>query len=1473
MGLDGPLAIRWKSPVTLHPGRPPATLRPPRDAGRWLARALCAVFALIGLIPPLLAGVTRWQPVQSWAAQETAHLLSQQLGLQASYDVGLALWPLSLELSDVVVDSNDGGAPALRTPRLTIRPRLFSLLAGRIDVGQIAVEEPQLRLVVKDGQLQNVTLRPPPAQSPRASGPLPLAGLAITDARLDADIEGVRVHSDAIDLDVFADGNAVFEVALRAAASSIVQQRPPLDGKPGPAALDEDVLCQLDARVRLAPNEILVRRLSLLGSMDRDPAAGTAPACELDGIRVDPGRVLMRLSGVRIEDPTGSARRIGGHVLLQAPLDVSSRYTSGTPLSGWLQVSGELDLSARHRFPEFHGKIRTGPVHLKGYSLVAHADAELHLIGDRLVVSTFRAGYADGDVLLEDVDIDLSQPSMPMRVRRTVGTGLTFPGLMRDIDVTPNTIVNWDLNRVVLDEFAGTLVPAAMAGRLNVETRNFEVFDRSVHEPGRRHMIGVPRALVSGTFGVHQDSVRFDDMRMEFGKSTLRTTVHIGYDNSISLVVPEGSHLELADASPLVDIPMAGLTQLDVRMSGNMSDPVLTGALSINDLWFAGFPIGNLSTQSLRFAPLIVELESARLAKGKSEFELSKARLDFGTEATVVAAAAVNGQRFDLRDFFEMWHFDTDPRWDNIFGRGKLKGRLSYVLGGKQDRCKSGDLEVRGDIDLATLSLFDERYQNASASFAFNWFDIDASYLGMQLEVPSMVLRKGSGSVLGSARIAPGGLVTGNLLATQVPVSEVQGLGPLGKLAAGAINAEGEVSGTLDALAAKIQARIGPVRIGRSELPPSTLAVTLTPISRTPERLGNTACGAARQGKFDRADYDADQPAGVFQINGSLFGGQVQLQQFEITRQRAKHVRGGVTFKNLDLIALSNLAPGSSMLDPEYKAELDGSLRLADLALDAPLLATGAFQLSRLALKAGGTQVSALGPTDLQLGSGTLDVPRLTLQAKAESGPSAAFTLGGRLTGLGSAPRADLRFTLEPTALDGFVGLIPGAERARGQLGGQISMTGPLSAPVYRGGFQLANGAIALRGSPQSISELDLSIKVMPGELIIEHGEFSVGGGRVKLNGNAPLTGFRLGELRTFITARNVALPLAPGVQATADADLRARWLPSATQGDAQKRTLPQLVGNVTLNSFSYSRPVKMAVNISDLAQRGKRTEFDAYQPEGDVVSFDLNVRSTKPLTLDNNLIDASLTIEDDILQLAGTNQRFGIRGALRIAPGGHVRLTRNEFEIQQGRVRFDDPTRIAPLVDVTAVTELRRSGGSGDVNSNSTQGTATANDWRISMHAHGDAETMRIDLTSQPALPQEDILLLLTLGLTRTEFDQLQSSSVGESVALEALGALTGADEVVTEAIPVIDEFRLGSYASRTGRTEPAITIGKRLSDRIRAFVTSGLSESRDVRSNVEIKLNPKLSIEGSYDNVNDASSSTLGNLGADLRWRLDFQ
>ncbi|PKN45860.1 MAG: hypothetical protein CVU63_08305, partial [Deltaproteobacteria bacterium HGW-Deltaproteobacteria-20] len=163
---------------------------------------------------------------------------------------------------------------------------------------------------------------------------------------------------------------------------------------------------------------------------------------------------------------------------------------------------------------------------------------------------------------------------------------------------------------------------------------------------------------------------------------------------------------------------------------------------------------------------------------------------------------------------------------------------------------------------------------------------------------------------------------------------------------------------------------------------------------------------------------------------------------------------------------------------------------------------------------------------------------------------------------------------------------------------------------------------------------------------------------------------------------------------------------------------------------------------------------------------------------------------------------------------------------------------------------------------------------WRIQMHAHGDTDNLRLDLTSEPALSQEDIILLLTLGVTRAELDQMQASSLGETAALEALSTLTGADSVVRESLPVIDDFRFGSaYSSRSGRTEPTVTVGKRVTERVRANVTSGLSDTREVRSNLEWQLTGASSILGSWDNVNNVSNSSLGNLGADVRFRISFE
>jgi translocation and assembly module TamB len=371
-----------------------------------------------------------------------------------------------------------------------------------------------------------------------------------------------------------------------------------------------------------------------------------------------------------------------------------------------------------------------------------------------------------------------------------------------------------------------------------------------------------------------------------------------------------------------------------------------------------------------------------------------------------------------------------------------------------------------------------------------------------------------------------------------------------------------------------------------------------------------------------------------------------------------------------------------------------------------------------------------------------------------------------------------------------------------------------------------------------------------------------------------PVEGFDFGTASATITARDLHLAVVDGVKMTVDADLTASWNARLMQ---ETGNIPRVVGDVRLLAFEYTRPFRMEADISSLAERARRTSFELYDPSQDMVDFEVRIHASRPLRIRNNLADMKLSLDSPVLTLSGSNQRVGLRGALRVQSGSRVRLRANEFEVRDGLVRFDDMTRIAPNLDVTAVTEYRRYSGAADTApaAAGASGVSRAGgQWRIQMHAHGDTDNLRLDLTSEPALSQEDIILLLTLGVTRAELDQMQASSLGETAALEALSTLTGADSVVRESLPVIDDFRFGSaYSSRSGRTEPTVTVGKRVTERVRANVTSGLSDTREVRSNLEWQLTGASSILGSWDNVNNVSNSSLGNLGADVRFRISFE
>jgi translocation and assembly module TamB len=509
-------------------------------------------------------------------------------------------------------------------------------------------------------------------------------------------------------------------------------------------------------------------------------------------------------------------------------------------------------------------------------------------------------------------------------------------------------------------------------------------------------------------------------------------------------------------------------------------------------------------------------------------------------------------------------------------------------------------------------------------------------------------------------------------------------------------------------------------------------------------------------------------------------------------------------------------------------------------------------------------------------------MPPLHVTLDTPDGFRGGFVVTGSVTRATTDPTLVLDGQLEPLDLAVLQRIVPRIDRASGTVVGTMRITGKAASPTIAGELHATGDALDVHGLPGAITGVRLDAHATATELSFT-GTGKFAGGTIVLHGAAPLRGLALGALDSHVVVRDVRLVPADGIVATTNADLDVTYDMKAAAGTSA--TLPRISGDVMISSLSYSRPIALTTDLAQLGTRAKRTEVDTYDPSLDFVVLDLRLRSRAPMAIKNNLVEALLAIDSGTLDVTGTNQRVGLHGTLRTLPGGRIHFQQSDFEVRQGLIRFDDPTRLAPIVDVTAVTEYRRytdattaagagvgtGGGTTAASAGSTRGGSL---WRITLHAYGDADHLRMDMSSEPTLSQEDIVLLLTVGMTRAELDQLQASSLGASLALNYLGATSGADRAVKQALPIIDDFRFGSaYSTFTGKTEPQLTIGKRLTNDIRASVTAGLSEDRELRSNIEWRLNNRLSVQGSYDNINDVSSSTLGNLGLDLRWRLEFE
>ena len=1493
---------------------PPVRRQRRRDWSRLIARVLCVIFALAGLVPVGVGLLARTRWARGIATNETQKLIAGY-GVNATYDLELKLWPLSLTLRNIRVEASDGGTPFLTARRASAKPKIFGLLAGKLVIDTIEVEQPNARVVLKGGQLQNLALKLPETKKSTSPFKPAFSVVSASEAEVDVDIDGIRVTGHEIDADVTSDddgeGGAAFEVALRVALANgrrVRTLKPAEDGKPAEFSVDEDTLCRIDARARIEPKRILVRRLSTYGAADLDPAEETGLGCDVSKDDVRYVELSLGHLAVTLPKAPGDLPNLDGHVRLRVPLGLANRMPDLPEIKGWAMIDAELRYTPETPIPDMAGRLEVKDVKVERYNFAQSIISDFTVRRSVFASPHTHVEIADGTVDITDLEAQPLARGIPVKAAKIDAANASFTSLMRQLSFARRPHVTWDLDEVKVSNFHGTVDPLHFDGELLGNTKNLAVFDLPTDDPNRTRAVGTKEGHFVGKVAVRPDSLQFNQVNVRTSHSTIdQLSVSIGFHEVIHIEIPHAK-LDIADVSPLGHVQMAGVADVSLSVKGPFSNPHLEGDIAgitnfeIGDLPFGNVTAGHVTLSDKRY----LDLREVHAVKGKSNFDVSTGRLDFGGKASMQLDAQVSTKSLDVRDFFNVFKLDEDPRFKEIEGTLESNARLHLALGGPEDRCGGGYLDVQASVNARKLNLMGEHFDDGHADFEYRWFDQKAGIEGAEIDVRSLSLTKVKkegraplGSVLGSLSVHKGGDLRGNLVLQSFPLGRTDLMGSVAPKVEGSASGVARLGGTISAFDVDMDLNITPVRILGAPFGSSDLHVGIVQLPSKSKVIGKTTCGAPISAPFDKDAWGKDASVqGSYTIDGALFGGQVKLEKVVVTKQKAPVVTGRIALERFDLGPLGKLLVTDAEADPSNDVaatalggELTGEVVIDRISTDDIAHAKGHFTPRAMRITRGGQALSLrtspssapgapLGPPIvIALSDDDLTLPPVTFDLAAPNGFKGAFAVKGAVKKVTRSAELALEAELSPIDLGILVGIVPKMTRALGTLTGSVKLRGKATQPEFDGQLKVRGGEFAFKGLPGGITDVEIDMIADENQAQVTRATGHFLGGDVGMTARMPLKGGSLGIAEATVTGRQPFISPQEGVKATVDADLQVSLNPSAatTQG-----RLPFVGGEVNITSFEYTRPI--TVDLTGF-RGAKRTVIESYDPTLDSVVLGFDVRSRAPLRIRNNLVDGQLAIDPRGLRVTGTNQRIGLRGEMSTLTGGHVRVFANDFEVQKGTIRFDDPTKIVPHVDITAMTEYRRynntlasagaggTGGAGATAGGVTSGGQGGALWRITLHAFGDADDLKIDMTSDPALSREDIFFLLTIGLTRAEVDQVRAGSVYASAAFEAIGTVSGVDRAVKQAIPVIDDFRPGTaYSPRTGRVEPNITVGRRLGENVRARLTSGLAEDPQLRSTIEWRLGRSFTVEPSYDRINTVSSSNVGNFGIDFRWRLEF-
>ena len=427
--------------------------------------------------------------------------------------------------------------------------------------------------------------------------------------------------------------------------------------------------------------------------------------------------------------------------------------------------------------------------------------------------------------------------------------------------------------------------------------------------------------------------------------------------------------------------------------------------------------------------------------------------------------------------------------------------------------------------------------------------------------------------------------------------------------------------------------------------------------------------------------------------------------------------------ENLDLKRLAQDLGIKSTISGIVNARLDASGTVADLNGQLAMQMRDLRNEQWSKMEPASFDLTAQVAHDRLTASGKLQQPRIQPLEITASMPfdvpkivqARGFPDDTPITAKARLPRSSVNFVRQ---------FVPDLQQLDGDLGLDVDVSGTFGHPDLSGaGDMTVNVARFTNATLPALRGFNVRCTFRDNALTLDRFAGDLAGGPFNMSGRVTFAKLTEAILDLQMRAQSVLVARNDTLTARADADVRIT-------GPFAAATVS---GNVALTNSRFLKnidliPIGLPGRPAPQPPAERPEFFSLPGPPFRDWKFDVTIKTKDPVLIRGNLATGEATTD---LKLIGTGLQPGLQGVVQMQ-NVEATLPFSRLNVSRGSLTFNPSDSTNPTIDL--------------------QGTSVIRDYTVRVYVYGTLLSPQAIFTSEPPLPQEEIISLIATGATRQE-------------------------------------------------------------------------------------------------------------------------